>query len=481
MKKVPENCFLCENKRVFSLTGKKESYYNKKISYLLGHPFMDFVTANKEAQIELGVCRACDGKIQSAYEIVQKLELVLSDGIQLPDSTRVKRGIVSPTTPKVSATVKHSKHSPSQTTARRSLVDTARPGTSICKDSPEVVEVPVSGGHAVLKSDHDCKDTAIGSDHDYTTVFSNTAIKPQDSHAILTNTAVDIIKQHLHDISGSTGNCGIVDEIVDIVANNKTLSKRVQARFLEQINNVCGGLASRDAALNSILLKKKSVSQLLQNGENIIPEILQEISESLPFVLDLFCTMAIAGNTPSANKIAPIVSAYAILMNARNEKLSAWHRLTTVVSIKGHLDDAALTLFNRMGLTMSSSSKLRLLGEAGDMLEHTMNSTRRKKLLEITSDRDVRPGHQAMDRHNKGSRIEPKKRIKRQAAIGRPRATSVSGTPYQMTQNSPPPKQLFTATRQSSLTQFFHAGEDSATEYFDQKAAEISSNHRAIK
>ncbi|KAH3803906.1 hypothetical protein DPMN_132178 [Dreissena polymorpha] len=65
----------------------------------------------------------------------------------------------------------------------------------------------------------------------------------------------------------------------------------------------------------------------------------------------------------------------------------------------------ALTLFNRMGLTMSSSSKLRLLGEAGDMLEHTMNSTRRKKLLEITSDRDVRPGHQAMDRHNKGSRV----------------------------------------------------------------------------
>ncbi|KAH3866090.1 hypothetical protein DPMN_029142 [Dreissena polymorpha] len=50
--------------------------------------------------------------------------------------------------------------------------------------------------------------------------------------------------------------------------------------------------------------------------------------------------MAIAGKNPSANKIAPIVAAYAILMNARNEKLSAWHRLTTVVSIKGHLDDS---------------------------------------------------------------------------------------------------------------------------------------------
>ncbi|KAH3847335.1 hypothetical protein DPMN_089655 [Dreissena polymorpha] len=50
--------------------------------------------------------------------------------------------------------------------------------------------------------------------------------------------------------------------------------------------------------------------------------------------------MAIAGKNPSANKIASIVAAYANLINARNEKLSAGHRLTTVVSIKGHLDDS---------------------------------------------------------------------------------------------------------------------------------------------
>jgi len=71
-KKVPENCFLCENKRVFSLTGKKESNYNEAISYLLNRPFKDFVSANQEAQIELGVCRGCDAKIKSAHEIVKK-------------------------------------------------------------------------------------------------------------------------------------------------------------------------------------------------------------------------------------------------------------------------------------------------------------------------------------------------------------------------------------------------------------------------
>jgi hypothetical protein len=43
-------------------------------------------------------------------------------------------------------------------------------------------------------------------------------MKPHDIHAIPTITAMDIIKQHLCETSGSTE---IVDEIVDIVANNK--------------------------------------------------------------------------------------------------------------------------------------------------------------------------------------------------------------------------------------------------------------------
>ena len=39
-------------------------------------------------------------------------------------------------------------------------------------------------------------------------------------------------------------------------------------------------------------------------------------------------------------KVAPMAAAYAILMNARNEKLSAWHRLTTIVALRGHMDDS---------------------------------------------------------------------------------------------------------------------------------------------
>ena len=83
--------------------------------------------------------------------------------------------------------------------------------------SKETSEVEVVVGHSVLTKDHDYTAKAVGSDHDYTRAL-NTDMKPHDIHAIPTITAMDIIKQHLCETSGSTE---IVDEIVDIVANNK--------------------------------------------------------------------------------------------------------------------------------------------------------------------------------------------------------------------------------------------------------------------
>ncbi|KAH3866089.1 hypothetical protein DPMN_029141 [Dreissena polymorpha] len=83
--------------------------------------------------------------------------------------------------------------------------------------SNETSEVEVVVGHSVLTKNHDYTATAVGSDHDYTRAL-NTDMKSHDIHAIHTITAMYIIKQHLCETSRSTE---IVDEIVDIVANNK--------------------------------------------------------------------------------------------------------------------------------------------------------------------------------------------------------------------------------------------------------------------
>ncbi|KAH3851819.1 hypothetical protein DPMN_094306 [Dreissena polymorpha] len=50
-------------------------------------------------------------------------------------------------------------------------------------------------------------------------------------------------------------------------------------------------------------------------------------------------TIATGGKELQGTKMAPVVTAYAVLMNAQSDKLSAWHRMTTIVAIKGHLED----------------------------------------------------------------------------------------------------------------------------------------------
>jgi hypothetical protein len=50
--------------------------------------------------------------------------------------------------------------------------------------------------------------------------------------------------------------------------------------------------------------------------------------------LDVFATISSSTGEPKEQKIAPIAAAYAILKNSRLEKLSAWHRLTTITVTK---------------------------------------------------------------------------------------------------------------------------------------------------
>ncbi|KAH3729937.1 hypothetical protein DPMN_055915 [Dreissena polymorpha] len=55
-------------------------------------------------------------------------------------------------------------------------------------------------------------------------------------------------------------------------------------------------------------------------------------------------TIATGGKELQGTKMAPVATAYAVLMNAHSDKLSAWHRMTTIVAIKGHLEDSVSVL-----------------------------------------------------------------------------------------------------------------------------------------
>ncbi|KAH3814500.1 uncharacterized protein LOC127835962 [Dreissena polymorpha] len=129
------------------------------------------------------------------------------------------------------------------------------------------------------------------------------------------------------------------------------------------------------------------------------------MSERLPFLFRIMATIATGGKELQGTKMAPVATAYAVLMNAHSDKLSAWHRMTTIVAIKGHLEDSALTRFNRLGVTMSTTTKLRLLDEASSIMDKGIVSRLQKSpLVKITGDNldmYIKTGQQSLEKSNR--------------------------------------------------------------------------------
>ncbi|KAL4220270.1 hypothetical protein ACF0H5_020677 [Mactra antiquata] len=196
----------------------------------------------------------------------------------------------------------------------------------------------------------------------------------------------------------------MVKEIISQISSNETIMQAMQAHILEDIDMHCSTLVSRTAAFGSVLSRYRSVNSLVDNGDKILLEIVREMSERLPFVLELFTRIVTAGKEPVESKVSHVAAAYAILMNGRNEQLSAWHRLTTFIAIQGQLNDTAMTRLNHLGLTLSTTSKLRLLDEAGNRMETSVASIVLKNpIVKITGDNldiYVRTGHKSLERTN---------------------------------------------------------------------------------
>jgi hypothetical protein len=66
---------------------------------------------------------------------------------------------------------------------------------------------------------------------------------------------------------------------------------------------------------------------------------------STPFLFDVLKTVVLGSSksdNPSIEQLSAMATAYAVLMKARYNKLSAWHRMTTAVAIRGHLEDTVI-------------------------------------------------------------------------------------------------------------------------------------------
>ncbi|CAG2230058.1 unnamed protein product [Mytilus edulis] len=152
------------------------------------------------------------------------------------------------------------------------------------------------------------------------------------------------------------------------------------------------------------ILKSLTIDELPKI--NIFLEILKEMKERCPDLL--YEMMNVSVKNPSVVKIRNITSvvlAYSALMFSRNNKNSAFQRCTTLMAVAGNASDEFIRRLNQMGISLSCTSKLRILEKAGEtsknLLVEKLKTNPRMKITGDNLDMYIKTNHQRQDNDNK--------------------------------------------------------------------------------
>ncbi|CAC5407263.1 unnamed protein product [Mytilus coruscus] len=158
-----------------------------------------------------------------------------------------------------------------------------------------------------------------------------------------------------------------------------SINSSFKAELIKELKLACADLTTKKIEKSSVLLQKKGIKHMVQR-EDVINEIFQEVKERFPFLLLEILSSVAHKNDNVPIKYGHISAAYVILMSAREAELSLFQRLTSIICIREHMEDMGFARLNKFGLTMSTSTKLRLLDECGDL-----NSLRLKRILKTVT------------------------------------------------------------------------------------------------
>ncbi|CAC5415389.1 unnamed protein product [Mytilus coruscus] len=121
---------------------------------------------------------------------------------------------------------------------------------------------------------------------------------------------------------------------------------------------------------------------------NIFLEILKEMKERCPDLL--YDLMNVAVKNPSVisiRNITSVIVAYSALMFSRNNKNSAFQRCTTLMAVAGNAIDEFIRRLNQIGISLSCTSKLRILEKAGEtsknLLVEKLKTNQRMKITGV--------------------------------------------------------------------------------------------------
>jgi hypothetical protein len=130
---------------------------------------------------------------------------------------------------------------------------------------------------------------------------------------------------------------GIPKNIAMSISNCEPVYSAVKDLILLETDSIANKLCSLTMTPGpSILRSKKDVSCLMEN--DIFGEILLEMRDTMPFVLDILSTLCQSFRSDSSCKITAAMI-YGMAMHCRNPQMSAVQRLNTAIALRFHANN----------------------------------------------------------------------------------------------------------------------------------------------
>lgn len=242
------DCFVCFSTNVtsYTLCGRKlmnENFQDKLISLLA-----ESSTYEKLTQKDAAVCRNCYNQINKINSFLEKLSHSCETFLNASNS--LKRCALSPLTPK-SVNV-NTKSQPVKRKSWKQLKLLASPEEKLVKDvnigSPTLINVDENHTESATL-DRDLCTAASIPDHAY--FKPKPTVKPDVNHDILET----IKERSMKYVDGVTGD------------------------ILKDIKSQAATLTSRTTMLASVLYKHRGISELADNTENLLVDIVKEMQE----------------------------------------------------------------------------------------------------------------------------------------------------------------------------------------------------------
>lgn len=147
-----------------------------------------------------------------------------------------------------------------------------------------------------------------------------------------------------------------VDDIVSIIIHDDDCKSAVQRELLKEITTMCDKLCSLGEAPGPSVLRGTCTDK-----EDLISNIILEMSNCLPFMLDVLKNVCSPSHHVKPNALATIANIYGMAMHCRNQSLSLVQEVSTCAVLQYSGNNNLLHIFNKASITLAPGSKIQFL------------------------------------------------------------------------------------------------------------------------